>query len=76
MEQRLVAATLRLQAALDRIEAVLAQRLPEGGDERLHELTEQLAASRAETRDLAAANVTVAARLDSAIDRLRAVLRA
>jgi len=41
----------------------------------VRELTDALAATRQENRELAAANSTVAARLDSAIDRLRAVLR-
>jgi hypothetical protein len=75
MTPRLEAALTRLQDALARIESVLGQRLPAADAERLRELTDQLSASRAENQELAAANVSVAARLDSAIDRLRAVLR-
>ena len=75
MTPRLEAATARLQSALQRIESQLAARLPAGEAERLRELTDQLSATRTENQELAAANVSVAARLDSAIDRLRAVLR-
>lgn len=74
MTPRLEAATQRLYAALSRVETALTQRLP-GDTDRVRELTEELVTSRAENHDLAAANSTVAARLDSAIDRLRAVLR-
>lgn len=76
MTPRLEVASQRLQAALSRIESALANRLPAGEADRLRELTDQLSATRAENQELAAANVSVAARLDSAIDRLRAVLRA
>jgi multidrug resistance efflux pump len=74
MTPRLEAATQRLYAALTRVETALANRLP-GDADRVRELTDALAATRQENRELAAANSTVAARLDSAIDRLRAVLR-
>jgi cytochrome c-type biogenesis protein CcmH/NrfF len=74
MTPRLEAATQRLFAALSRVENALTSRLP-GDTDRVRELTEELVASRAENQDLAVANSTVAARLDSAIDRLRAVLR-
>lgn len=74
MTPRLEAATQRLYAALSRVENALTSRLP-GDADRVRELTEELVASRAQNQDLAATNSTVAARLDSAIDRLRAVLR-
>lgn len=76
MTPRLEAAITRLHAALARIDSSLSGQLPAGEAERLRELADQLSASRAENQELAAANVSVAARLDSAIDRLRAVLRA
>ena len=74
MTPRLDAATQRLHAALSRIEIALTNRLPADAD-RVRELTEELAATRNENQELAAVNGTIAARLDSAIDRLRAVLR-
>jgi len=74
MTPRLDAATQRLFAALTRIEAALSERMPADPD-RVRALTEQLAASRNENQELAAVNNTIAMRLDSAIDRLRTVLR-
>ena len=78
MTPKLDAAAKRLQAALTRIEgaiaACLSTDLPEG-EEGARQLATQLASARAENQELAAANVSVAARLDNAIDRLRAVLR-
>lgn len=74
MTPRLDAATKRLQEALTRIEDALGGSVPQA-DDRLRELTDQLQASRVENQELAAANVSVAQRLDHAIDRLRAVLR-
>jgi len=74
MTPRLEAATQRLYAALSRIESALTNQAPVDAD-RVRALTEELAQSRSENRDLAAANSSVAMRLDSAIDRLRTVLR-
>lgn len=74
MTPRLEAATQRLYAALSRVENALANRMP-GNADRVRELTDELVASRAENQELAAVNSSVAQRLDSAIDRLRAVLR-
>lgn len=79
MTPKLDAAAKRLQAALTRIESALESRVPENlpeGEEGARQLAAQLASVRAENQELAAANVSVAARLDNAIDRLRAVLRA
>jgi hypothetical protein len=78
MSPRLESVTKRLNAALARIERAIQARVAEGiapGDEGTRGLASELAAVRAENQDLAAANVSVAARLDNAIDRLRAVLR-
>jgi hypothetical protein len=78
MTPRLESVTKRLNAALARIERAIQARVAEGiapGDEGTRVLASELAAVRAENQDLAAANVSVAARLDNAIDRLRAVLR-
>jgi len=74
MTPRLEAVTQRLQAALARIEDALSHRLPADAD-RVRALTEELARSRSENQELAAVNTSVAVRLDSAIDRLRSVLR-
>ena len=74
MTPRLEAATQRLYAALSRIEDALANRHPADLDQ-VRVLTEELAASRNENQELAAVNSSVAIRLDSAIDRLRTVLR-
>lgn len=74
MTPRLDAATQRLFAALTRIETALSAHGPVDAD-RVRALTEELAASRNENQDLAAVNNTIAMRLDSAIDRLRTVLR-
>ena len=78
MTPKLDVASKRLQTALARIESVIEAGLPQGmsgGDEGARQLAAQLVSARAENQELAAANVSVAARLDSAIDRLRAVLR-
>lgn len=78
MTPRLESAAKRLNGALGRIERAIESRVAEGvapGDESTRGLAAELAAVRAENQDLAAANVSVAARLDNAIDRLRAVLR-
>lgn len=78
MSPRLESVTKRLNSALARIERAIQSRVAEGiapGDEGTRGLAAELAAVRAENHDLAAANVSVAARLDNAIDRLRAVLR-
>lgn len=78
MTPRLESATKRLNGALARIDRAIESRVAEGiapGDEGTRGLAAELAAVRAENHDLAAANVSVAARLDNAIDRLRAVLR-
>ncbi len=74
MTPRLEAATQRLYTALARIEDALSHRSPDDPD-RVRALTEELAASRNENQELAAINSSVATRLDSAIDRLRTVLR-
>lgn len=74
MTPRLEAATQRLYAALSRIEDALSHRSPADADH-VRALTEELAASRNENQELAAINSSVATRLDSAIDRLRTVLR-
>jgi hypothetical protein len=74
MTPRLESATQRLYAALSRIEDALANRIP-GDADQVRALTEELAQSRSENQELAAVNGSVAMRLDSAIDRLRTVLR-
>jgi hypothetical protein len=83
MTPRLESATKRLNSALARIERSVEGRGGNGAvagdgarDVGARDLAAELAAARAENQDLAAANVSVAARLDNAIDRLRAVLRA
>jgi hypothetical protein len=79
MTPRLESVTKRLQAALARIDRAVETRAAEAeatGDEGARRLAAELAAVRAENNELAAANLSVAARLDHAIDRLRAVLRA
>jgi len=79
MTPRLGSVTKRLQAALARIDRAVETRAAEAeatGDEGARRLAGELAAARAENSELAAANVSVATRLDHAIDRLRAVLRA
>jgi hypothetical protein len=79
MTPRLGSVTKRLQVALARIDRAVETRAAEAeatGDEGARRLAADLAAARTENSELAAANVSVAARLDHAIDRLRAVLRA
>ena len=78
MTPRLESATKRLNGVLARIERAIESRVAGGiapGDESTRGLAAELASVRSENQDLSAANVSVAARLDNAIDRLRAVLR-
>ncbi len=78
MTPRLESATKRLSMVLGRIERAIESRVAGGAapvDEGTRGLAAELAAMRSENQDLSAANVSVAARLDNAIDRLRAVLR-
>ncbi len=72
---RLKSAAERLEIAIDRLDAAIADGVPAEIGE-AEPLADELASARADYAALKAATETVDARLDGAIQRLRALLEA